>query len=88
MVHGGQRWVPPPMTTLAEPLVVDDRTAAQKGGPDGTDGRPRERERPLTDSERDRFEDMLRFLTVRRKRRSVYISPEILAGLPVNQCSP
>ncbi|EFJ48766.1 hypothetical protein VOLCADRAFT_104604 [Volvox carteri f. nagariensis] len=67
MVHGGQRWVPPPMTTLAEPVVVDDRTAAQKGGPDGgADGRPRERERQLTDSERDRFEDMLRFLTVER----------------------
>eukprot|EP00198_Chlamydomonas_reinhardtii_P008180 XP_001697517.1 predicted protein [Chlamydomonas reinhardtii] len=65
MVHGGQRWVPPPMTTLAEPSELDDRTAAQKADGSGP-AAPRERERPLSDSERDRFEDMLRFLTVER----------------------
>ncbi|KAG2440272.1 hypothetical protein HXX76_004384 [Chlamydomonas incerta] len=65
MVHGGQRWVPPPMTTLAEPNELDDRTAAQKADGSGP-AAPRERERPLSDSERDRFEDMLRFLTVER----------------------
>lgn len=56
-------WVPPPMTTLAEPSELDDRTAAQKADGSGP-AAPRERERPLSDSERDRFEDMLRFLTV------------------------
>ncbi|MEW5308379.1 MAG: hypothetical protein WDW38_000347 [Sanguina aurantia] len=57
LVKGGCRWVPPPMTAVQAATL----TAAQKGDPP-----VRERERTLLESERDRFEDMLRGITVER----------------------
>ena len=60
MVEGGQRWVPPPMLSAQE-VAVANATAAQRGG----EG-PRERERQLSELERDKFEDMLRSVSVRR----------------------
>eukprot|EP00955_Chlamydomonas_euryale_P111441 366065-Chlamydomonas_euryale.AAC.3 len=56
MVAGGQRWVPPAMTAGEAPVT----TAAQRGGV-GLD-----RDRALSELERDRFEELLRRLTVRR----------------------
>ncbi len=53
-------------SSRAFPQDLDDRTAAQKGGEGGGKEGEGRRERALSDSERDRFEDMLRFLTVRR----------------------
>ena len=51
------RWVPPPMTVLQEAAA---QTAAQRGG------HLKERDRPLSDVQRDKFEDMLRRLTQER----------------------
>jgi len=59
MVAGSPRWVPPPMTSES---AAASRTAAQGGS-----GRAsKERGRPLSDTQRDRFEDMLRGLTAER----------------------
>uniref|UniRef100_A0A6S8KMZ3 U2 snRNP-associated SURP motif-containing protein n=2 Tax=Dunaliella TaxID=3044 RepID=A0A6S8KMZ3_DUNTE len=60
MVEGGQRWIPPSMTALQ----MAAGTAAAKGSAASEGGGSRER--PLSDRERDRFEDMLRTLTVER----------------------
>eukprot|EP00873_Tetraselmis_striata_P014120 jgi/Tetstr1/434384/TSEL_023485.t1 len=59
MVEGSPRWVPPPMTSESAPVA---RTAAQEGG-----SRAKDRGRPLSDTQRDRFEDMLRGLSTERE---------------------
>jgi U2-associated protein SR140 len=51
MIEGGQAWLPPPM------LALDAAAATKKG----------ERERGLSELERDKFEDMLRGLTAERE---------------------
>ncbi|KAK9825189.1 hypothetical protein WJX81_005170 [Elliptochloris bilobata] len=58
MVEGGPKWVPPPMTVTA--AGGSHQTAAQRGG------EVRDKDRPLPDVQRDRFEDLLRALTVER----------------------
>lgn len=51
------RWVPPLMTSASEQT---HQTAAQRGG------LQREKDKPLSDTQRDRFEDLLRSLTMER----------------------
>uniref|UniRef100_A0A1D1ZV34 U2 snRNP-associated SURP motif-containing protein n=1 Tax=Auxenochlorella protothecoides TaxID=3075 RepID=A0A1D1ZV34_AUXPR len=60
MVEESNAWVPPPMTVGAAGIA---KTAAQGGG-----GRRRPEEaRPLSEAQRDRFEDCLRRLTMARE---------------------
>ncbi|GAB4814277.1 hypothetical protein N2152v2_001323 [Parachlorella kessleri] len=54
MVEDSNRWIPPPMTVG----VSDHKTAAQRGD--------RREDHPLSDLQRDKFEDMLRRLTAER----------------------
>eukprot|EP00192_Tetraselmis_astigmatica_P006934 CAMPEP_0117654630 /NCGR_PEP_ID=MMETSP0804-20121206/3845_1 /TAXON_ID=1074897 /ORGANISM="Tetraselmis astigmatica, Strain CCMP880" /LENGTH=766 /DNA_ID=CAMNT_0005460921 /DNA_START=206 /DNA_END=2503 /DNA_ORIENTATION=+ len=60
MVAGGCRWVPPRMMTTETRAAT--RTAAQTGGTAAL----KDRGKPLSDTQRDRFEDMLRSLTLER----------------------
>lgn len=60
MVEGGQRWIAPSMTAMA----MTGGTAAAKGAAAANNERHHSHERSLSDKERDRFEDMLRNLTV------------------------
>ncbi|KAK9797001.1 hypothetical protein WJX73_002827 [Symbiochloris irregularis] len=57
LVEGGPKWVPPLMTSASEQT---HQTAAQRGG------LQREKDKPLSDTQRDRFEDLLRSLTMER----------------------
>lgn len=56
MVERSSRWVPPPMTVG----VTGHKTRAQRGG-------EHKQDLPLSDLQRDKFEDMLRTLTVERE---------------------
>mmetsp|Transcript_16329 Transcript_16329/g.48953 ORF Transcript_16329/g.48953 Transcript_16329/m.48953 type:complete len:1001 (+) Transcript_16329:302-3304(+) len=58
MLEGGQRWLPPPMTAIAG--SGSHQTAAQRGG------ELRDKDAPLSELQRDRFEDLLRALTAER----------------------
>ncbi|KAK9824009.1 hypothetical protein WJX72_006933 [[Myrmecia] bisecta] len=57
LVEGGPRWIPPRMTAGGGA----HQTAAQRGG------EAKDKDRPLSDLQRDKFEDLLRALTVERK---------------------
>jgi len=59
MVAGSARWLPPPMTSESQGAPL---TAAQGGG-----GRSKDRSKPLSETQRDRFEDMLRGITLERE---------------------
>ncbi|KAL4450080.1 hypothetical protein ABPG77_010749 [Micractinium sp. CCAP 211/92] len=62
MVENSNRWLPPPMTVGVAPVRQKNTTAAQRGG---LAGRGFE-DQPLSDLQRDKFEEMLRRLTVER----------------------
>ncbi|DBA82509.1 TPA: hypothetical protein ACH3X2_000737 [Trebouxia sp. C0005] len=57
MVEETARWIPPAMTLAG----THHQTAAQRGG------EAKDKDKPLSDTQRDRFEDLLRSLTVERK---------------------
>ncbi|PRW57019.1 U2 snRNP-associated SURP motif-containing -like isoform X1 [Chlorella sorokiniana] len=63
MVEKSNRWIPPPMTVGVVPARERNQTAAQRGG---AVGRGDHGDMPLSDLQRDKFEDMLRGLTVER----------------------
>ncbi|KNA24038.1 hypothetical protein SOVF_018760 [Spinacia oleracea] len=64
MITGSGRWVPPPIPTAKSPDLE------KESGTTYAAGRTRrvEPERTLTDSQRDKFEDMLRALTLERSQ--------------------
>ncbi|KAG4195380.1 hypothetical protein ERO13_A06G109900v2 [Gossypium hirsutum] len=64
MVTGSGRWVPPPLPVSKSPEHEKDSSATYAAGR----SRRVDPERPLTDPQRDEFEDMLRALTLERSQ--------------------
>jgi hypothetical protein len=61
MVEGSNRWIPPPMTVGMVAAHKARRTAAQRGSTHKED-------EPLSELQRERFEGMLRTLSVEREQ--------------------
>ncbi|MBA0694185.1 hypothetical protein Goari_004505, partial [Gossypium aridum] len=64
MITGSGRWVPPPLPVSKSPEHEKDSSATYAAGR----SRRVDPERPLTDPQRDEFEDMLRALTLERSQ--------------------